>query len=277
MTPSRWGLTDRRPAVAGTFYPDRPDQIQDTLTHWCREAAGPAARWQAALVPHAGWVYSGQVAAQVLSRITPPRKVVALCPQHHPGGARCAVAPWQQWLFPGGSVPIDVPLSERLAEHVGAFQLDDRPHRQEHAIEVQLPLLAHFFPACQLVAITVGRLDLNECQQIATALASTLADQLDDTLLLISSDMNHFADDAENRRLDALALKTLDDLDPQQLYATCHQHHITMCGMLPAVIVLLALQALNRLSRAERVDYRTSAEASGVTQRVVGYAGMLFA
>jgi len=89
--------------------------------------------------------------------------------------------------------------------------------------------------------------------------------------------MNHFADDAETRRLDRLALDALESLDPKQVFDTVLDERISMCGMIPAVTVMETLRNLGSLSRCEKVGYATSAEASGDTHRVVGYAGMLFA
>jgi len=199
-----------------------------------------------------------------------------LCPKHRHGGAPRAVAPWQRWLFPGGVLESDQLLAKSLAARVPGLELDDTPHRAEHAIEVLLPLLAHLAPQTRIVGITIGQTDLAQCGQIASAVADVLRDRLDSVHLLISSDMNHFASDVENRRLDELALQALDRLDPDLLFATCHQQRISMCGMLPAVIVLKTLQNLHALHRAVRVDYATSAEVSGDDRQVVGYAGMLF-
>jgi AmmeMemoRadiSam system protein B len=107
-------------------------------------------------------------------------------------------------------------------------------------------------------------------------LASVLKARTDRPLLLISSDMNHYATDAENRRLDALALAALARLDPAEVYDTVTSNNISMCGLLPAVIVLETLRLLGSLHKAEQVDYATSADVTGDTSRVVGYAGMLF-
>ncbi len=266
----------REPAVAGMFYPSESRRIEQTLDEWFASSSRSPESWRAALVPHAGWVYSGHIAAQVLSGIRMPETIIILCPKHHAGGAECAVAPWPYWLFPGGSVEADVALSRQLADEVPGLLLDDLPHRQEHAIEVQLPLLARLAPTSRIVAISIGRVDFARCQTMAAGLATLLKDRLRDILWVISSDMNHFAQDAENRRLDELALETLDQLNPESLYTICHQHRITMCGMLPAVIVLSTLQQLGALHEARRVAYATSAAISGDRQRVVGYAGMLF-
>jgi AmmeMemoRadiSam system protein B len=95
-------------------------------------------------------------------------------------------------------------------------------------------------------------------------------------LLLVSSDMNHYASDAQNRRLDGLALSALETGDPELLFNTVRENEISMCGVLPAVIVLETLRLLGRSSRTERTGYATSADVTGDTSRVVGYAGMLF-
>jgi len=269
-------LANREPAVAGTFYPSDPQRIEKTLDQWLSGTSPTRETWRAALVPHAGWVYSGRIAAKVLARVDIPATVVIFCPKHHAGGVTCAVAPWGRWLYPGGSIEVDLELSSQFASEVPGFQLDHTSHREEHAIEVQLPLLARLAPASRLVAVTVGRIDLEQVHLCGAAIAEVVRDRLDSLLFVISSDMNHFATDADTRRLDELALQSLDALDPDRLYATCLRQRISMCGALPAAIVLSTLGCLNVLHRAERVDYATSAEVSGDLQRVVGYAGMLF-
>ena len=97
----------------------------------------------------------------------------------------------------------------------------------------------------------------------------------DDLLMLISSDMNHFASDAETRRLDAIAIDAIKGLDPKHAFKTVRENQISMCGLLPAVIVLEALNEVRPLTRVEQVAYATSAEVTGDSSRVVGYAGLL--
>src|SRR5262249_40865894 len=128
----------------------------------------------------------------------------------------------------------------------------------------------------RVVGIAIGGGDLESCRQFAEGLAGVLRRREDRPLLVISSDMNHFATNEENRRLDALAMEALDRRDPEALYETVTQNNISMCGVLPAVIVLDTLRRLGPLGRSERVGYATSADVTGDTSRVVGYAGMLF-
>jgi AmmeMemoRadiSam system protein B len=264
----------RPPAVAGTFYPGRPEQVEQALDELFAEPPRPEP-WAGAMVPHAGWKYSGSLAAAVFSRVQIPPQVIVFCPRHHPGGAQWAVAPHRRWLLPGREIESDPELAARLTAGVSGLELDAVPHRQEHAIEVQLPLLARVAPQTRVVGVTIGGGELSSLFQFAAELAAVLRELPQRPLLVISSDMNHFADDTQTRQIDALALEAMQSLDPSLLYRTVREHRISMCGMLPAVLVMETLRQLGALTRCELVGYATSADASGDTHRVVGYAGML--
>jgi AmmeMemoRadiSam system radical SAM enzyme/AmmeMemoRadiSam system protein B/AmmeMemoRadiSam system protein A len=267
---------DVRPAaVAGTFYPGRREQMDLMLDELLpdRTAAEP---WAGAMVPHAGWTYSGRLAAAVFSRVKFPSRVIVLCPKHRPGGAQWAVAPHRRWALPGGEVQSDFELAQRLAGAVAGLQLDETAHRQEHAVEVQLPFIARLAPEALVVGIAIGGGELAGLRQFGRQLAGEIGRLPERPLLVVSSDMNHFAGDAETRRLDRLALDAIETLDPERLYETVRENRISMCGMLPTVVALEALQQLGCLSRCELVGYATSGDTTGETNRVVGYAGMLF-
>jgi AmmeMemoRadiSam system protein B len=266
----------RPSCVAGTFYPADVSALRRELVRLFPADDNPPESWRAGIIPHAGWTYSGHVAAAVLGQIEAPESIVIFCPKHRPEGAEWAVAPYERWLIPGGAVAGDRELAEDLAATVRGLEMDERPHAAEHAIEVQLPLIAHQWPAARVVGITIGRADLESCRHFADDLAQVMRRRAPQPLLLVSSDMNHFGTDAENRRLDALAIDALARLDPELLYTTCRDNRITMCGVLPAVIVLETLRRLGGLNECRRVAYATSADANGDTSRVVGYAGLLF-
>jgi len=265
----------RPAAVAGAFYPGTSDQIDQELDEMFPKKKPKAAVWPAAMVPHAGWRYSGALAADVLSRVKIPEQVIVLCPKHRPGGSEWAVAPHRTWQLPGREVASDLELAGQLADAVTGLDLDAVAHRQEHAIEVHLPLLARLAPEARVVGITIGGGELASVQRFAQQMAEVLRDLKPRPLLVISSDMNHFADDAETRRLDRMALDAMESLDPQRLYETVRENRISMCGALPAVIVMETLRQWDCLTRCQSVGYSTSADAGGDTDRVVGYAGML--
>jgi AmmeMemoRadiSam system protein B len=192
-------------------------------------------------------------------------------------GVDWAIAPHDTWSLPGGSVPSDPELARHLAAKVEGLELDGAAHFMEHAIEVELPLIARLHPQAKVVGIALGGGTLERLQKMAADLAEALADRRDDMLLVISSDMNHFAPDAENRRLDEMALAALETLDPAAAFQTITQKRISMCGLRPAVVVMEVLRRWNGLTKSRRVAYATTADTTGDKSRVVGYAGMLFA
>lgn len=265
----------RPPAVAGTFYEADPAALAKTVDDLLAGERRPEP-WPAALVPHAGLRFSGRIAAAVFKRLRIPPTVIVIGPKHTPLGVEWAVAPHRTWALPGASLASDFMLARRLCQAIPGLEMDAAAHRREHAIEVELPLLARLAPQTKVVGIAIGHGDLASCRRFADRLADLLRQRSDRPLLLISSDMNHFATDAENRRLDELAIAAMERCDPEALYKTVEEHHISMCGVLPAVIVLETLRLLGCLKRAERVAYGTSADVTGDTSRVVGYAGMLF-
>jgi AmmeMemoRadiSam system protein B len=268
------GADVRPPGVAGMFYPADAAELQRQVDELFEGDAAEPVACSAIMVPHAGLKYSGQVAARVFNRVKVPGTVIVLGPKHTPFGVEWAVAPHREWQLPGITVASDPDLARELAETIPGLLLDALAHQREHAIEVELPLLARVAPHANVVGIALGAGNLEQCHKFAEGLASVLKER-DDVLLVVSSDMNHFATDEENRRLDEMALSAMETLDPETLYNTVREHQISMCGVLPAAIVMETLHRLGRLRKCQRVAYATSADATGDKSRVVGYAGML--
>ncbi len=272
-------LQVRHPVQAGRFYPGSAPELDRQLETLL---AGPhrPKPCSAILVPHAGWRFSGGVAAAVFREVAFPDRAILFCPSHAPGMARWAVAPHDIWLLPGRGVASDPPLARQLAEGVEGWQLDASSHQYEHAIEVLLPFLARLAPQMRVVGVALFGGKLQELQHFADQLAHILHRLPQLPLLIISSDMHHeeVAGDAETRRLDRLALDALQAMDSERLYRTVVENHIAMCGMRPTVLVLETLRRLDLLHSARLVAYATSAEVEEArdSQRVVGYAGMIF-
>jgi hypothetical protein len=282
MKPTTRPLT-REPAVAGLFYPGDADAVRaEARQHLAappRAGAGASSAAQAviaAIVPHAGWRYSGDVAGRTLSAIDIPRRVIILCPNHTGRGARVAVAAHGAFRVPGADVPVDEPLASALIDAFPGAREDWSAHADEHAIEVQLPLLVARRPDVAIVPVVVGGLGEADALALGAALARVVQAAGEPVLLIASSDMNHYLDDDETRRRDRRALEPALALDPVGLYRRVRAEDITMCGVLPATAVLEAARRLGA-SRARLVDYGTSADASGDTRRVVGYAGVTIA
>ena len=270
------GPSLRPPAVAGTFYPADETALTEMLDQLQPTGTVKREVWRAAMIPHAGLVYSGSIAADVLRRCQIPRQVIVIGPKHTPFGVDWAVAPHEKWSLPGITISSDAELADRLCGAIEGLQLDALAHQREHAIEVELPWIARFAPKAKVLGIAISNANWPMCHKFATGLAEVIRDALDDTLLIISTDMNHYANDEETRRVDQLAINALESLDPERVYHTVRDHDISMCGVLPACIVLDSLRQLGQLTCAQKVAYATSADASGDKSRVVGYAGMLF-
>ncbi len=272
----RPGLPVRRPAVAGTFYPAGAPDLSRTVDALLAEMPRRPERRAAVMVPHAALRYSGRVAAAAYARVEIPDVVIVLAPRHHRLGAEWAVAPHERWSLPGLDLASDPTLARALAEAIPDLELDALAHEPEHAIEVQLPLLARLAPRARVVGIALGAGDAERCHAFASGLVQVLRARREPPLLVISTDLNHYASDAENRRLDAVALDCVERLAPADVYRTVRERRISMCGLLPTVVVLDTLEQLGIARRPELIAYATSADApGGDASRVVGYAGML--
>lgn len=269
------GADIRPPAVAGTFYPADADELNSMVDELLETNGHAKEKWPAVMVPHAGLRFSGRLAAAALQRVEIPKHVIVIGPKHTRLGVDWAVAPHQTWQIPGATIASDVDLAKKLADEIPKLQLDAAAHQQEHAIEIELPLLARLAPDSQVIGIAIGGGTFDQCGEFADGLVRVIQSMPEPPLLVISSDMNHFASDDENRRLDELALSAMERLNSRELFDTVRQHDISMCGLLPAVIVMRALEQMGGLSKFERTGYATSADVTGDRSRVVGYAGML--
>ena len=234
----------------------------------------------AVMVPHAGWQYSGRLAAQTLKQVKIPPWVVILAPQHRGGGAEWAVAPHQTWRLPGKNVEADLPMTERMIQAVDFFAFDPVPHAQEHSIEVLLPILARLAPETKISAVVMSMSSWEMIRQGAAQFAKFLDSLPEKPLLIISSDMNHFAKDETTRRVDHIALDAIyraaAEQNPEYALRTIYEQRISMCGVVPAVFIMETLRIMGRLDHVEEVGYMTSADVSGDKSRVVGYAGLIF-
>ena len=271
------GTGTRDPAVGGSFYPVEDAARRSMVEGLCRHEARPKQKALAVMVPHAGLKFSGTVAADAWRSVEIPETVIIISPKHTNAGVNWAVCPFERWKL-SGSVGFngDPGLAKLLVEKMPGLQMDVAAHEKEHGIEVQLPILERIAPATKIVGLAIHGGIWSEIESAAEGLADALRSLPTQPLLVISSDMNHFADDAENRRLDRLALDALATGDPQNLLDTCQENQISMCGVIPAALVMATLHKLGHNFRVQELSYATSADAGGDRSRVVGYAGALF-
>jgi AmmeMemoRadiSam system protein B len=266
----------RLPAVSGRFYPAEPLVLAALVREFTKAdpSIGPA-RVRACLVPHAGYVYSGHVAGAVFARISIPSKILILGVRHFPRGEQAAILSNGAWRTPLGDAPIDEPLAAALHKVCPLLREDSVAHSSEHSLEVQLPFLQVLVPGFTFLPIALGTVRFEDLVSVGEAIGRVLASLQHDVLLLTTSDLNHYEDDATTRVKDHKAIDQLLAFNPRGLYDTCRDEKISMCGLGPAVAMLTALNTLG-VKRAELVKYGTSADVSGDRSGVVGYAGMIF-
>ena len=266
----------RLPAVAGRFYPSDPAELAALIHKYAGidpSRARIAAR--ACLVPHAGYVYSGHVAGAVLARIALPKKIIILGVRHYPRGEPAAILSSGAWRTPLGDARIDEELAEALKKACPLLREDSVAHSAEHSLEVQLPFLQELAPDFTFVPVALGTVQFESLVSVGEAFARVLAASQERVLLLTTSDLNHYQDDATTRVKDRKAIEQLLALEARGLYDTCRKEEISMCGLGPAVAMLTALKKLG-MKKPELVKYATSADVSGDRDAVVGYAGMIF-
>ena len=263
----------RQPTAAGTFYEADPDKLRKELGRLLpaaqRKKKAPA---KVVIVPHAGFIYSGEVAGTTLARVEIPETVILLGPNHHGLGAPLAVS-GEDWETPLGTVPLAQDLAAALVRSSKLFKSDNAAHRGEHALEVQLPFLQHLQKKLRIVPVSISRLPLPQCRQAGMDLAQAIKKYAKPALLVVSSDMSHHEPRAVASEKDQLALGDILSLDPANLYRTVLTKRISMCGVIPVTIALFAALELGA-ERAELIRYTDSGYVSGDAQRVVGYAGL---
>ena len=263
----------RQPAVAGRFYPRDPDDLRADVQAYI----SPPQETVSALgcvVPHAGYIYSGHVAGAVYARLEVPRRCILMCPNHTGMGHPLAIMSAGAWSTPLGQVPIDSALAADLKQRFPLLGEDTEAHRAEHAAEVQLPFLQVKNPDCTFVPIALGTGRYEVLQAFGMVIADAIQAQREPVLLIASSDMNHYENDAVTRIKDQKAIERILVMDAQGLFDVVMNEDISMCGFGPTVVMLTAARRLGATG-TELVRYATSGDISGDRERVVGYAGIL--
>jgi MEMO1 family protein len=266
----------RLPAVAGRFYPSHPAELTALIHKYTGTDAGkPPIPARACLVPHAGYAYSGHVAGAVFARIALPRKIIILGVRHYPRGEPAAILSTGAWRTPLGDARIDEALAVALKESCPLLREDSVAHSAEHSLELQLPFLQVLAPDFTFLPVALGTVRFESLVSVGEAIGRVLENARERVLLLTTSDLNHYEDDATTRIKDRKAIEQLLALDPRGLYDTCRKEEISMCGLGPAAAMLTALNAMG-VKKSELVKYATSADVTGDRKAVVGYAGMIF-
>jgi AmmeMemoRadiSam system protein B len=228
------------------------------------------------MVPHAGYIYSGPCAAHFYATVEKETQSVIVCGVNHGAiGSRAALSGAEFWETPLGKAAVERALQEQLNAKVDFLRVDERAHMQEHSIEVQVPFLQTILSRFSFTPLLLGHLGASECAQLGRAVAETYEAQVavgKRTILLASSDLSHYLSPQETERLDAIALERVLALDPVGLLNTVEEHDISMCGVIPAAVLLFAARNLGA-TKARLLKHCHSGDAAPMRE-VVGYASV---
>lgn len=262
----------RQPAVAGQFYPGSEGKLRAALSQLIPENASPQPV-KGIISPHAGYIYSGAIAGQLYSRLIIPDTVLIIGPNHHGSGAAAALYPDGEWLTPLGSTTVNSRLNSLLLQHTPYIQSDTLAHQLEHSLEVQLPFIQYLRPDVTISALCIGHGDYPPLRDIGLGIAAAIREYGGQVLIVASSDMTHYESADSARVKDEIALERALELDGKGLLEICRQRGITMCGVVPATVMIEAVRELGA-TKAELVAYGTSGDVTGDNHQVVGYAAV---
>ncbi len=256
----------RPPAVAGTFYPGDPLELSRELDGFLAAVTTQEHPPKALIAPHAGYIYSGPVAASVYARLKnatqPITRVILLGPSHRVPFVGLAVPSADYFETPLGEVPIDRASIERILPMSQVYEMDEA-HAYEHSLEVQIPFLQKTLGQFQLVPLVVGDATGAEVAEVLEELWGG-----PETLIVISSDLSHYLDYESARGIDSVTSKAIETLHGEAI------GHNQACGRIP--VQGLLIEARLHGLHAQTVDLRNSGDTAGPRDRVVGYGAYAF-
>ena len=275
-------MSVRRPCVAGTFYPADPERLRQTIEGCFTHGLGPGRmprpeaserRIVSVVCPHAGYMYSGPVAAHSyyhLAAEAKPTSVVVIGPNHTGLGSPIAMMGRGAWETPLGEVEIDAELADSILKASDIIDIDEWAHQREHSIEVQLPFLQYIYgPDLRFVPICMGFQDLESSREVGRAVAQAVKGA--DAIIMASTDLTHQEPQASASRKDRMVIESILSLDEATLQERVRANRISMCGYGPVSAAIVASKMLGA-TRAELLAYHTSGDITGDHYAVVGYA-----
>lgn len=266
------GQNVRRSALAGTWYPGSAQELQHTVDGFLARARDGRVEGDliGLIVPHAGYAYSGQVAAYAYTQLTDRSydTVILVGPSHRLYIGQYAASAEEGYQTPLGLVPLDQDALSRLESLIPLERIREN---QEHCLEIQLPFLQRTLKDFRLVPILMGDHSLPACQRLGDALARVAREADRSILLVASTDLSHFYDYNTARRLDSVFLARVNEFDPEGLARELETGRTEACGGGPAITVMLAARALGA-NKAKVLHYANSGDVTGDRWRVVGYA-----
>lgn len=265
----------RQPQVAGQFYPSSRQELKNQIEAFIDKQADKI-DIIACMLPHAGYIYSGSVAAETVSRINIKNKVILLGPNHTGYGARYSIMPQGSWQTPLGEIKIDSHLAGEILNHSKYLESDNAAHTYEHSLEVELPFLQYFKTDFEIVPIIFLSDEFEVLKKIGEEIANTIKERniKDSTIIVASSDMTHYESQDQAEKKDKEAIQAILELNADKLIDRIRRLNISMCGYAPTITMISAAKLLGAKT-AKLIKYQTSGDVTGDKSSVVGYAGII--
>lgn len=279
----------RKPAVAGMFYPDDSEELVKTIEDCFLHSFGPGKIPDIesfegndypvnVMVPHAGFQYSGTIAAHSYCELAKngfPEVFIIIGPNHTGLGSEVSVFNKGEWITPLGNIQIDEEFADTLISFSDFASADFAAHMREHSIEVQLPFLQYFSNDFKIVPVVLGSQTISAANDLAAAILKA-GEKLDKSYCVIaSSDLSHSNTQERANKVDGFVLEDIENMDEFKLLEEIIQYNITMCGYGP-VMTTMILSKMCGKNTSEILAYKTSGDISGDLSSVVGYASGIF-
>ncbi len=279
----------RQPAVAGAFYPDNPENLKKLIENCFLDdvSVGYIPKLESfegddypinIMVPHAGYQYSGAIAAHGYCEIVKhgfPEVFIILSPNHTGFGSEISIFNDGEWVTPLGNIEVDNEFADSIIEHSDIAEAEFSAHLREHSIEVQLPFLQYFSTDFKIVPITMGNQTFVTSNDLANAIFEA-GNKLNKSYCVIAStDLSHFNNQEKANKVDGFVLEDISEMNEFKLFEEVVQYNITMCGYGP-VMATISLSKRCGKNNCDILAYRTSGDVTGDLTSVVGYASGIF-
>lgn len=261
----------RRASVAGQFYPGRKEELVSEMKGYLSRADVSRTACFGAVVPHAGYMFSGPVAAYAYKAIPEVETYVILGPNHRGSGSGVAVST-DRWSTPLGEVEIDIDFIKALPMEI--VDEDEVAHRYEHSLEVQLPFLQYLFRGFKIVPICIGLQDELSALEIGNEVSMAIKKTGKKTVILASSDFSHYEPDKVAREKDRYFIDAILTLDISEFYKRLYEKDASVCGY-GAIAALIQASKNLGAKKGELLKYGTSGDIIPDRSGVVGYAAIV--
>lgn len=261
----------RHPVVAGQFYPQDKKNLKQELERYFNDISLDG-NSMGIVVPHAGYIYSGSIAALGFSKLMKADTFILLGP-NHTGLGRLVAASKNNWITPLGEVKIDL----ELASNFGCSLIfDEAPHRNEHSIEVQLPFLQYLFGNdFKILPISMCLQDIGTARHLGTLIYNAIKSSGNKSIAIIaSSDFTHFKDSETAKSDDLYIIEPILEMNVSKFYKRIAERNVTTCGYGAVATMMVALKLFDANARGNLLKYATSGEITGDNTSVVGYAAI---